>query len=231
MFFIEKVEVFRFKIKIFKKFSDKSLKVFAIDKGEILKFIDIKTFSYRLEGLLSSFFSLKGFFLVFLILLSFFINFVFVTQPLKIKRGLSQIYKKSLRKTLSRVEGPLIEIGMDIRVLKVKQGDKIYLEFLSKKANNSYWFINSVELKGSREAYFDYHGDTSSLLLVDADKDGLLDVIAPTFDRFFWPYRNLVVYNKEAKKFELKRQSSYPRVVVPKQRENFFSCGFWCVGD
>ncbi|MCZ0932125.1 MAG: hypothetical protein OXJ52_03120 [Oligoflexia bacterium] len=196
-----------------------------------MKFINIKTISDKLEELLSSFFSLKGFFLAFLILLSIFINFVFVTQPLKIKSRVSQIYKKNLRQTLSRVEGPLTEIGMDIRVLKVKQEDKIYLEFLSKKANNSYWFINSVELKGSREAYFDYHGDPSSLLLVDADKDGLLDVVAPTFDKFFWPHRNLVAYNKETKKFGLKKQDSYPRVIAPEQRENFFSCGFWCLGD
>ena len=153
---------------------------------------------------------------------------MFVTQPFKIKNKLSQIYKKNLRQTLSRVEGPLTEIGLDIRVLKIKQEDKIYLEFLSKKANNSYWFINSIELKGSREAYFDYWGEPSSLLLLDDDGDGLLDVIAPTFDKFFRPYINLAVYNKKTKKFELKKYGSYSKVTVPDQRNSFFSCGFWC---
>ena len=193
-----------------------------------MKFIDIKAISYKMEKRISSFFSIKGFFFIFLVLFSFFSNFVFVTQPLKIKSRLSAIYKKSSQKTLSRAEGPLSEIGLDIRVLKVKRDHKIYLEFLSKKADNSYWRINSVELEGHREAYFDYWGEPSSLLLLDDDGDGFLDVIAPTFNKFFWPHINLVIYNKRTKQFELKQSRSYSRVTVPAERNSFFSCGFWC---
>ena len=196
-----------------------------------MKFINIKTFFYWIERMLSFLLSLKGLFVSFLILFSVFTNFIFIERPLKAKSWISKIHKKKSRQTLSRVEGPLTGIEMDIRVLKIKQDNEIYLEFLSKKANNSYWFINSVKLKGSREAYFDYHGDPGSLLLVDANRDGRLDVVAPTFDRFLWPHRNLVVYNRETEKFELKESNSYPKVITPQVRKNFFSCGFWCVGD
>ena len=193
-----------------------------------MKGLDIKTVSYKLEKLLAGFFTFKNFCLGFLLLFSFFINFIFIIRPLKIKNSLSQIYKKSYRQTLSRVEGPLTEIGLDIRVLKIKRGDKIFLEFLSKKANDSYWLINSIELIGSREAYFDYWGEPSSLLLLDDDGDGLLDVVAPTFDKFFRPHINLAVYNKEIGKFELKKREYYPNVTSSDQRGSFFSCGFWC---
>ena len=156
-------------------------------------------------------------------------NFLFVYQPLKVKKGLDQIYKKSFRQTLSRVEGPLIELGLDLRVLKIKEGSKIFLEFLSKNADNSYWLINSIELKGSREAYFDYRGEPSSLLISDDDGDGFLDIIAPTFNKFLWPHINLAVYNKQSKKFELRKTSSYSKVTTGDNRDNsFFSCGFWC---
>ena len=185
----------------------------------------MKLILYPLEKLLTAVFSLKGFLLIFLILLAFFANIVFVTQPLKIKSLLSSLYKKSSRQTLSRVdghlavEGPLNSSGMDIRVLKIKQADKIFLEFLSKRENNSYWLINSIELEGSREAYFDYWGEPSSLLLLDENGDGFLEVMAPAFDQFFKPRINLASYNKDTQKFELiKKTNSQPRVIVPEER-------------
>ena len=175
----------------------------------------MKLILYRLEKLLLAVFSLKGFLLIFLILLAFFANIVFVTQPLKIKKPLSSLYKKSSRQTLSRVEGPFNEAGMDIRVLKIKQADKIFLEFLSKGADNSYWLINSIELEGSREAYFDFWGEPSSLLLLDEDGDGFLEIMAPAFDKFFKPRINLASYNQKTQKFELRKTNSYPRITVP----------------
>ena len=187
--------------------------------------MDFKAVFYYL---LNNFFHRKSLFVCSLILLSLFINFMFVTQPVKSKNFISKIYKKKLRQTLSKVDGPLLEFGLDVRVLKIRDNDKLFLEFLSKKADNSYWFINSVELEGNREAYFDYWGEPSSLLLLDDDGDGLLDVIAPTFDKFFRPRINLVVYNKESNLFELKSRRSYSKVVNPIQRSSGVPCGFWC---
>ena len=180
------------------------------------------------EKSLFGLFSPKVFFLLSLALLAFYMNFLFVSQPFTIKNVLDKLYKKKIRQTLSRAEGSLTALGMDIRVLKIKQGDKIYLEFLSRNADNSYWFINSVELKGSREAYFDYRGEPSSLLISDDNGDGFLDIIAPTFDKFLWPHINLAVYDKETKKFFLKTINSYSKTNVSSQRASFFSCGFWC---
>ncbi|MDE0092570.1 MAG: hypothetical protein OXN83_04725, partial [Oligoflexia bacterium] len=154
--------------------------------------------------------------------------FTFIVYPVKVKNLAFKIYEKKHHQTLSRVEGSLIKIGLDVRVLKVKRNDKIYLEFLSKKADNSYWLINTVELRGNREAYFDYWGEPSSLLLLDDDGDGVLDIVAPTFDKFFLPHINWVVYNEETDQFELKLQKSYAKVTAPDQRSEVFSCGFWC---
>ena len=153
-----------------------------------------------------------------LILLSVYINFIFIVQPLKGKKWLSKIYEKPLQQILQKVDGPLIENNMTVRVLKVKQGEKIYLDFLSKQTDDSYLLINSVELKGSREGYFEYWEEIASLFLLDDDGDGWLDVLAPTFDRFFRPHINLVVYNQKTKQFELKSHSGYPRVIHPDSR-------------
>lgn len=145
---------------------------------------------------------------------------MFIFQPVKGKKWLSKIYSPASQQTLQKVDGPLMESNIDIRVLKVRHKDKIYLEFLSKQDNGSYLAINSLELKGSREAYFDYWGEMTSLLLLDDDGDGHLDVIAPTFDKFFRPQINLAVYNQETKQFELKPQAKPPKVIPQSSNNN-----------
>ena len=163
-------------------------------------------------------FSRQMLFIAFLVLLSVFVNFTFIFHPLRGKHWLSKIYKKPLKQTLQKVDGPLIENGMDVRVLKVKKGNKIYLEFLSRQADDSFFIINSVELKGTREAYYRYwkkEKEMYSLLLFDDDGNGRLDVIAPTFDRFFLPQNNVVVYNQKTKQFELKPDSNYSQITSP----------------
>ena len=162
------------------------------------------------------FFSEKVLFISCLFILSVFVNFIFVFQPLKAEKWLSKIYKKPFQQTLQKVDGPLVESDMDVRILKVKHEDKIYLEFLSKQPDDSYLKINSVELKGNRDGYFEeYGGKVASLFLLDHDGDGRLDVLAPTFDRFFFPRSNYVVYNEKTGKFELKSEFAYPKIIRP----------------
>ena len=153
-----------------------------------------------------------------LICLSVYVHFIFLLQPLKGKKWLSAIYKKPVKRTLQRVDGPLIKNDMNVRVLKVKQKNKIYLEFLSKQANGSYLVINLVELKGGREAYFEFwkkEREWASLLLMDDNGDGTLDVIAPTFDKFFRPQINVAIYNQKTGQFELSSPLSSPEIISP----------------
>ena len=179
-----------------------------------MRFLDRTKFSSFFRSVGKNFFSKQALFVSGLILLSIYINFIFIFHPLKGKKWLSKIYNKPLQQTLNRVDGLLIENDMDVRILKVKRGNKIHLEFLSKQANDAYVMIGSVELKGSREGYFEYQGEMASLLLEDDEGDGPIDVIAPTFDRFFRPQRNIVFYNQKTKQFELKPPSDYPKVII-----------------
>ena len=159
-------------------------------------------------------FSQRAAFTIGLVLLSFFVNFIFVRHPGKGKRWLSKIYQKPRKMTLQRVEGPLITNDMTVRVIKVRHNDKLYLDFLSLEADGSYRKINSVELKGSREGYFEYWGETASLGIEDTDGDGSLDVLAPAFDRFFLPHLNVVVYNRQTRRFELQPTGRFrPQVI------------------
>ena len=148
--------------------------------------------------------------------LSFYIQFIFLFQPLKGEKWISKIYKKPLKQTLAKAEAPLIASGMDIRVLKVQHGDKIFLEFLSKERDESFFLINSLQLKGSREASYELLGKTGSLFVADADGDGALDTLAPAFDKLFRRHENIASYNPKTKKFELRPYLRYPQIIPAK---------------
>ena len=159
--------------------------------------------------------SQKILFISLLVLLSIFVNVTFIIRPLKIKKWLHKIYKPPLKTTLQRLEWPFIENDITVRILKIKHKDKIYLEFLNKQSDDSYVVINSVELKGQHEGYFKYWEDEMvSLMVLDVDGDGNLDVIAPTFNEFFYPQINLVTYNQASHRFELQTKAIYPKVIT-----------------
>ena len=152
-----------------------------------------------------------------LVFISLTVNITYILHPLKIKKILSKIYKVSRTQTLSRLDGHLISQEIEVRVLKIKTGNKIQLEFLSKEEDETFSVINTLELQGSREAYYSYgrRGKTltpSSLGFSDVDGDGVLDILAPSFNNFFHPYLNVASYNKKTKKFELKK-TSRPKIV------------------
>jgi len=146
------------------------------------------------------------------------IHFVFIFYPYKSQKWMSIVYTKPLQKTLQTADSHLTEKKGVTRVLKIKRGDKIYLEFLTQLPDNSFLHINSVQLNGEREAYYDYWGEITSLQILDEDGDGKLDIIAPTFDEFLQPKVNLVFYNEKKRKFELKPSQTRPQVIPPYSR-------------
>ena len=157
------------------------------------------------------------------LLLGFFIYWLAFFHPSEFKSRLSDFYSKPSSEKLSHLEEPVEGFGTALSVTKQKRDNKIYLDFQAKREDQSFKWINSVELKGHREGLFNrwekglekpfsFPEAPSSLIMTSSDyKD--IEIIAPTFDSFFIPVLNLVIYNKEKEQFELSsRFESYSRV-------------------
>lgn len=169
-----------------------------------------------------SFFSVKkNYFIIILLLLSLLVNIFFIFNPLKIKSGINTFIRASKTMTLQRLEGTLLEHDLKIRVTKTIRKNVVYLNFKSMQPDGSYKIINSLKLKGSREAYFlvgqkNVNQALISLMLLDVTGDGFLDILAPTFNKFLTAHLNVARYNPINKKFELAElKNSQP--IIPRK--------------
>ncbi len=133
----------------------------------------------------------------------FYANHFFLFHPLVLKKRV-QKFKNEKPKTLQTVKGSILGDELDIHVIKMKYRGRVYLDFLSRQEDGTFHFIDSLTLKGKHDGFFEYWNEPLSLALLDDNGDGLLEVIAPTFDKFLKPQLNVIFYNKEKKKFQIK---------------------------
>jgi len=116
-------------------------------------------------------------------------------------------------RSLQQVTGSILGDRLDIRIVKIQYKNKIYLDFFSKESNSRFRFMDSLVLKGKHNGFFEYWGESISLGLLDENGDGYLEVVAPTFDAFLKPQLNVIFYDKETNKFQLKPSlSSNPSI-------------------
>ncbi len=106
------------------------------------------------------------------------------------------------RSVLSQAEGVLIPGEPPETVVKVLNRDHISLEIYSNpKDGAEHQLIYTIDLPDSRDAYFNYSGVATNLVLGDIDNDGQLEVLAPTFDENLIPRLRVYKYDMVSKTF------------------------------
>lgn len=101
---------------------------------------------------------------------------------------------------LAEEEADIRNDGSIIRVSKLKINGKIYLRFF--EMNGDVWKpIQTILLPDSYDGYATIAGDPKNLAILNLDDDGLLEVIAPTFDKDMIAYLNIYKYSIDSKAF------------------------------
>ena len=145
---------------------------------------------------------LKAAFLLCLLFLTLWTQYLFVFQPRFVKKWTARL-NNGKSQILRVFEVSLLERDLDVKILKRKRGNSLSLEFLSRLPDGSFRLINSVDLPGKYDGFFEYQKGTVSVGSMDQDGDGRLEIIAPTFDKFLRPHFNIVSYHPELNKFIL----------------------------
>lgn len=114
------------------------------------------------------------------------------------------------RVILAKADGYLSPEGPFVTVLKIKDRDSLVVEVYDSKEGAETRMIARIVLPESRDGYFQFQGNATNLAMSDTDGDGLMDIIAPTFDDQMVARLNIYKYNKETGGFDRRNSDEMP---------------------
>lgn len=106
------------------------------------------------------------------------------------------------REVIAKVSGLLTAEGPQVTVLKIRSLNALTLEVYTQDSEGGLNLLAKIPLFEVRDGHFFLKGNATNLALTDVDKDGNLEIVAPTYDDQMVPRLNIFRYNKNANSFD-----------------------------
>lgn len=140
--------------------------------------------------------------LILIILTALAMIFITVASVPRIRNAVKDFFSSSQRQVLSKVQARISGNGPLITVIKVKQGDSLYLETYKRDLDGQLTPLSRIPLHDSRDGHFILNGNATNLALTDMDNNGDLEIVAPTYDEQLIPRLNIFKFNADTESFE-----------------------------
>lgn len=119
-----------------------------------------------------------------------------------LRNKIKETFLRSERDVIAKVSGSLTPEGPRVTILKIKSKGNLSLEVYSIDNANEMHLLSRLPLFETRDGYFLVQGNATNLALTDVDKDGNLEIVAPTYDDQMVPRLNIFKYNPNTKSFD-----------------------------
>lgn len=100
----------------------------------------------------------------------------------QLRQSVREVLVQPEREVLAAVTADLARTGEALRVIKVIEGHKLFIEIYTADVEGGTERLDRQVLAGSKNAYFTFRGESTSLALSDLDADGSLEIITPSFE-------------------------------------------------
>ncbi len=100
------------------------------------------------------------------------------------------------RVILAVAKGYLLNNDFEQNVFKIKTEKGLSIEVYENSNTGIPKFLGKADLIGHQQGHFIYRGESTDLALEDIDKDGLLDILVPSFDENLNARLNVFTYDK-----------------------------------
>lgn len=110
-------------------------------------------------------------------------------------------FAKEDRVILAKVSGRMTPEGPEMSVLKIKSNDKLSVEVYEVSSSGNV-LLSKLSLFESRDGFVSLKGSATNLALADLDKDGIQEIVAPTYDDQMVPRLNIFKFNDQTKSFD-----------------------------
>lgn len=103
---------------------------------------------------------------------------------------------------LSVIHGDVTGEGDNIHVLKFKTPQGIRIEFLRENEDTGFReVIFKTEIKNHYNGFFEYRGQSVQLGMSDVDGDGVMEILAPSFDTQLMAHLKVYTYDERFNNF------------------------------
>lgn len=118
-----------------------------------------------------------------------------------LRSQVKELFSSQNRTILAKVNGNIGPLGPKVTALKIRSGDDLSLEIYD-DTQDGLALISKINLSEKRDGYITVQGNATNLALIDVDHDGLLEIVAPTYDDQMVPRLNIFKYNPATKTFD-----------------------------
>lgn len=128
--------------------------------------------------------------------------FIIVAAVPHLRNSLKDAFSDSHRQVLAKITGTISANGPKLTILKIKVGNEINLEIFKHGEENSLELFAKIPLFNAKDAYLEVQGNATNLSLTDIDKNGVMEIVAPTYDDQMVPRLNIFEYNPNSDSFD-----------------------------
>lgn len=137
--------------------------------------------------------------LIFLAFVAMAVTTVAVVPSLKTK--VKEIFTHEERRILAKVTGNMGPRGPKVTALKIQSREGLSVEIYT-DSDDGLKLSARIPLAETQDGYFTLQGNATNLALADVDYDGLMELVAPSYDNQMVPRLNIFKYNEETKTFD-----------------------------
>ncbi len=147
-------------------------------------------------------FTSRGLFVIVLLAAALMVMTAIALVPSLRSQARSWVFSNG-REILAKTSGHVTPEGPFVSVFKIREDGFLTLEvYVTGEDSSADRLLQKIDLSETRDGYVNFQGNATNLALSDADYDGAMDIIAPTFDDQMTPRLNVFRFNRALNSFE-----------------------------
>lgn len=124
-----------------------------------------------------------------------------IAMSQSLRQKVKNLFLNEQRIVLAKVEGSVTQKSSRQRILKIKDGSSIIIE-VYEVGEEQPTLLTQAILPQRYDGYMNLSNSATQLSLADLDKDGLNEIIVPTYDANNQPRMNVFKYDEATKSLE-----------------------------
>jgi hypothetical protein len=125
------------------------------------------------------------------------LSLISVFHP-SIRGAIKHAIKGSDRNILSSVRAKLDNSDSEFNILKVRSENNLFLEIYSTDSSGSISLVEKFQLPDNHDAYFNFGGVMSNLVVAGFEQNGQSQIVVPSFDKDLVGHLNIFQFDSSS---------------------------------